>query len=251
MKSKRSNKTTDKVDVAIIGAGPYGLSLAAHLNAKGLQVSIYGKAMGTWREQMPSGMYLKSEGFACNLYDPDGELTLKTFCSLNGIDYADIGIPVKLDTFTAYGLEFQRRFVPFLDEQLVTSVDSHAAGFRVELESGKRVVAHCVVIAAGISHFRYLPPILAQLPQGFVSHSSQHHSFERFRGRDVVVVGAGSSAIDVAVSLYEAGAKPQVITRRPSIPFHGRAPLNRPLLTRVKAPWVSRTRTELEISVGL
>jgi len=53
-----------KCDVVIIGAGPYGLSIAAHLKALGVDFRIFGSPMRTWLGHMPKGMRLKSEGFA-------------------------------------------------------------------------------------------------------------------------------------------------------------------------------------------
>src|SRR4051812_3455664 len=99
-------------DVVIIGAGPYGLSIAAHLKARGVDFRIFGSPMHTWLNHMPKGMRLKSDGFASGLYDPDSAFTLEHFCKQLGTPYADIGIPVPLETFAAYGLEFQKRFVP-------------------------------------------------------------------------------------------------------------------------------------------
>ena len=65
-------------DVAIVGAGPYGLSIAAHLRRRGVPFRIFGTSMQTWRYQMPAGMCLKSEGFASNLSDPEGSFTLSS-----------------------------------------------------------------------------------------------------------------------------------------------------------------------------
>ncbi len=62
--------------VAIIGAGPYGLSIAAHLRSLGVDYRIFGRPLDTWRRQMPAGMMLKSDGFASNLSAPAGEGTL-------------------------------------------------------------------------------------------------------------------------------------------------------------------------------
>jgi cation diffusion facilitator CzcD-associated flavoprotein CzcO len=62
--------------VIIVGAGPYVLSIAAHLRARGIQFRIFGKPMETWRRHMPTGMLLKSEGFASDLYDGKRHLTL-------------------------------------------------------------------------------------------------------------------------------------------------------------------------------
>src|ERR1700737_3337868 len=53
-------------ETAIIGAGPYGLSLAAHLRHRGLSYEMFGQPMQSWSAFMPKGMLLKSEGFASN-----------------------------------------------------------------------------------------------------------------------------------------------------------------------------------------
>lgn len=86
-------------DVVIIGAGPYGLSIAAHLAARGVAFRILGKPMSAWSAQMPKGMRLKSEGFASSLSDPDSEFTLRHYCQQQGLPYADTGVPVPLATF--------------------------------------------------------------------------------------------------------------------------------------------------------
>src|SRR5437899_814013 len=98
---------TQSADVAVIGAGPYGLAIAAHLCARGIEFRILGSPMHSWRARMPAGMFLKSEGFGSNLYDPDGRFTLERFCAENGLAYRETVLPVPLETFTAYGLAFQ------------------------------------------------------------------------------------------------------------------------------------------------
>src|SRR5216683_218341 len=110
-------------DVAIIGAGPYGLSIAAHLRARGVDFRIFGSPMHTWITQMPRGMRLKSEGFASSLYDPESSFTLGHYCRERGLPYADTGKPVPLEKFIDYGLEFQKRLVPELENKLIVSVE--------------------------------------------------------------------------------------------------------------------------------
>src|SRR5271166_4084721 len=180
---------TEIVDVAIIGAGPYGLSIAAHLKARGVDFRIFGTPMSFWRTHMPKGMHLKSEGFASSLYDPGSTFILEVYCKEKGIPYADLGNPVPLEVFTAYGLEFQRRFVPELENKSVTSLQRSTDGFRIRLEDGETLFARRVVMAIGLTHFEYVPPMLAALPEEFVTHSSKHHDLEQFSGREVAVVG--------------------------------------------------------------
>src|SRR6202521_2479535 len=208
------------LDTAIIGAGPYGLSVAAHFRHRGIQFRIFGRPMDSWLAHMPKGMMLKSDGFASNIYDHDSAFTLGQFCADRGIEYADAGIPVRLETFTAYGLAFRDRMVPELEDKMVVSVDRLSDGFLLTLADGETVKARKVVLAVGITHFAYVPETLAQLPAELLSHSSRHHDLDPFRNRTVAVIGGGSSALDLAGLLHEAGADVQLVSRRETLNFH-------------------------------
>jgi len=208
------------LNTVIIGAGPYGLSIAAHFRRQGIPFRIFGRPMDSWLAHMPKGMMLKSDGFASNIYDPENAFTLERFCAERGIEYADSGLPVRLETFAEYGLAFRDRMVPELEDKLVVSVDRLAEGFRLGFEDGETLQARTLVLAVGITHFDYVPGELAQLAPEFVSHSARHHEVEPFRGRNVVVVGGGASALDLAGLLQEAGANVQLVSRRKELKFH-------------------------------
>src|ERR1700723_369408 len=117
------------LETAIIGAGPYGLSIAAHFRQRGIPFRIFGRPMDSWLNHMPKGMMLKSDGFESNIYDPESEFTLKQLCAEQGINYSDPGIPVRLDTFSAYGLSFRDRLLPELEYKLVVSLARASEGF--------------------------------------------------------------------------------------------------------------------------
>jgi thioredoxin reductase len=206
-------------DVAIIGAGPYGLSLAAHLRSLGRETRVFGDPMKLWRKHMPKGMHLKSEGFASSLYDPGATFTLAHFCAENSIAYADIGLPVALDTFSRYGMAFQSRFVPDVENRIVTGLHRHPDGFEIDFADGEVVVARRVVVAVGVAHFAYMPPELDGFPADLVSHSSHHHELDKFAGLEVAVICAGASAIDIAALLHAAGANTSLVARVRQLAF--------------------------------
>ena len=225
------------LDAVIIGAGPYGLSAASHFRSSGFSFRAFGRPMDSWLAHMPKGMMLKSDGFASNIYDPEGRFTLKQFCADKGIQYADTGIPVRLETFSAYGLAFRERMIPELEDRVVSSVDRIQDGFILRLDDGEVVKTRRVVMAVGITHFEYVPDIFSDVPAEFLSHSRYHHDPESFRGKKVVVVGGGSSAIDLAGLMHKSGVDVHLVSRRKELKFHtGPTGKRRSLWQRIRRP---------------
>ena len=230
-----NTQSANMIDVAIIGAGPYGLSVASHLAARRIPFRIFGDPMSAWAHQMPKGMLLKSDGFASSLADPESEFTLAHYCRREGLPYQDIGLPVPLEVFVSYGMAFQKKFVPNLENRMVKSVRQSSAGFELSLEGDERLFARNVVVATGIGYFAYIPSVLSELPGEFISHSSAHSDLQVFKGREVAVVGAGASALDLAALLSESGASVRVIARSSTIRFHD-PPQARSIADRVLKP---------------
>jgi thioredoxin reductase len=191
--------------------------------------------MDSWKSHMPKGMLLKSDGFASNISDPEDAYTLEKFCAERGIEYGHAGVPVHLDTFTEYGLAFKERIVPSLEDKTVVSIEPEANGFTIGLDSGETFRARQVVLAVGVTHFGYIPEALADLSPEYVSHSAQHSDVTRLRGKSVVIVGAGSSALDLAGLMREAGVEVQLVARKP-LKFHSKSDKPRPWWDRLRRP---------------
>lgn len=207
-------------NVAIIGAGPYGLSLAAQLGARGVDYRIFGKPLGTWREHMPKDMWLKSDGFASNLSAPAPESTLKAYCAARNIPYSDEALPVTLDVFLEYADWFRSRYVRDVEDVQVIKLQREGENYALTLETGERVTAREVVLAVGITWFAHTPDVLGGLPKELLSHSYAHRDVSQFKGRDVAVVGSGASAVDLAALLQETRAFVRIIARVPELDFN-------------------------------
>ncbi|MGW5662971.1 FAD-dependent oxidoreductase [Streptomyces sp. NPDC003758] len=224
--------------VAVIGAGPFGLSTAAHLRGRGIPVRVFGEPMVSWRDNMPAGMLLKSTPVASNIDAPQRGHTLADYCDAAGIPrlVADEDI-IPVETFIAYGEWFQQKLVPELERVRVVSVDRRKdGGFDLKLDSGELFTARAVVVATGLSGLAHLPPELAAAaadgptPTGPVSHSSQHHDLGRFAGKELLVVGAGQSALETAALAAEAGARVRVVARGQGRVAFGAPPWDQPKL---------------------
>ncbi len=202
-------------DVLIVGAGPFGLSAAAHLRDAGAgSVRVFGECMSFWERHMPMGMFLRSPWAASHFSDPRGELTLDAYRSVNGNHFS---APVPLDRFIDYGRWFQRRAVPDVDPRKAAALEADSSGFQLTLEDGEVVRARRVIVACGIIPFAWRPPEFDGLSPELASHSSKHRDLGRFSGKRVVVIGGGQSALESAALLHEAGAEVETIVRGPVV----------------------------------
>ncbi len=206
------------LDVAIIGAGPYGLSLASHLRAQNVNFRIFGKPMLAWTEHMPPGMILKSDGNSLDFCDPNAGLTIQKFHVDRGQSFRGEQV-ISRETFISYGLDFQSHVAASSQPEDVVSVELDNSEYILQLSNHEMVRAKQVVLAIGVYFFRYIPPVLTSLPAEYCTHSAEYGSVEQFRGKKVAVVGAGASAIDLAVALGDHGAEPVIVSRRLNLRF--------------------------------
>jgi len=204
------SKRLNYCETAIIGAGPYGLSVAAHLTHAGVAAQVFGEPMAFWRRHMPKGMLLRSPWRATDLSDPDRALSLDAFVAERATEREE---PLQLDDFVAYGEWFQVHAAPEVDSRNVRQVEAASNGFRLTLADGEIVSADRVVVATGLANQDYRPAPFRDLPAALVTHSSEHDDFAPFRGKHVAVIGRGQSACESAALLSEAGAEAEIVSR--------------------------------------
>ncbi len=206
MTSRRANSC----EVAVVGAGPYGLSVAAHLDHAGFATRVFGEPMGFWRRNMPKGMMLRSPWHGTHISSPDSSHSLDVYAIEHDVDDEMLW---PLENFVEYGEWFQKHAVPQLDRRAVSQIDATGSGFHLTLGDGEVVTADRVVVATGLRNQDYRPDVFAGLPAALVSHACEHADLGIFRGKHVAVIGRGQSACESAALLAESGAKTEIISR--------------------------------------
>ena len=209
---------TKHCNVTVVGAGPYGLSMAAYLRAAGVEARIFGEPMSFWEKQMPVGMCLRSNWGASHIADPQNELTLDAYCRENG---NHVGKPIPIERFIDYGRWFQRKAVPTVERKAVVEIAAGANGFELRLGDGEQFVSRKVILATGISNFTSRPKEFSAIPSALASHTSEHSDLRKFRGQRVAIIGGGQSALESAALLKEGGAEAEVIVRQPKLNWVG------------------------------
>ena len=221
--------------IAIIGAGPYGLSVAAHMAERGIEHRIFGSPMQFWSQIAEAGgeRYLKSYCFGTNISTPKPGYSFADYSDPRGLETFE---PCSIGDFAGYGKWFQQNNVPWVENYDVTSMSRKNGQFSIILTSGEELPASDVVIATGLSYFAHVPSILSVLPAPLVTHTSKIIRFDGFRGRRVAVIGAGQSALEAAALLSEFGASPQLLIRERSVLWQSRVSKSRSVWRNLRSP---------------
>src|SRR5262249_51540651 len=155
--SRLGPKRMLEVENVIVGAGPYGVSLASHLRGENIECMVIGRPLQTWLNSMPAGMILKSETFASNLSDPQRRFTFERFYAARGISYRQIGDPLSIANFIAYAQWFQQQAAPEITEATVINLRRADRGFELMLSDGRSIAARRVILATGYLAFQARP----------------------------------------------------------------------------------------------
>ena len=198
----------EQLDVAIVGAGPYGLSVAAHLPEG--RVRVFGEPMHTWRTRMPPDMLLRSDWEETSLSAPNGAGTIDVWAREVGEPRQN---PIPLQTFLRYADWFRGRFVRENDPSNVAELDRAGGVYRLTTAAGEEYDARKVVLAVGVTAFSYAPPPFREALGDGVRFAIDPQDFGAHRGRRVIVVGGGQGGLESAALAARAGAEVELILR--------------------------------------
>jgi cation diffusion facilitator CzcD-associated flavoprotein CzcO len=209
-----------KLDTAllIIGAGPFGLAMAAYAAHRQLDYRLIGTPMEFWKSNMPAGMYLRS---GCDWHlDPLGVDTIESFLKTQSLTAAEAE-PLSLEFYLRYARWFEQRKgiepLPLSLRRLDYSAPTER--FEAVTEDERVITAKKVVIAIGFNYFKDLPADLAQrVPPGRLSHTCDFVAFEPLCGRRCLIIGGRQSAFEWAALIREAGAAAVHVSHRHDSP---------------------------------
>jgi lysine/ornithine N-monooxygenase len=198
----------DQLDVAVIGAGPFGLSVAAHLAHR--RVRAFGRPMETWRTRMPPDMRLRSDWDETNLSAPGDRGSIDAWAQAVGEPREE---PIPLQKFLRYADWFRETLVPENDPSDVAQLERGGGVFRVTTAAGGEADARDVVVAVGVTPFPHAPPPFDAFIGDGVSFAIDRQDYEAYRGRRVTVVGGGQGGLEAAALARRAGAEVEIIIR--------------------------------------
>lgn len=199
------------LDLIIIGAGPYGISLAAHAKARGLNYVLLGLPMHFWKRQMPQSMFIRTHPDSIRLSDAHGRYTLERYCEETG---AELTIPLPRPLFVDYAFWFAVKTGVEFTAETVVRLEPTAGGFAAATGEGNLFLARNAIVATGLQHYAHVPEVLVGIPPELVSHTLGYSDFRSFSGKRVAVLGSGQSAWEAAALLYREGADTELLYRR-------------------------------------
>jgi len=209
----------DTMSLLVVGAGPYGLAVAALAQERGIDTLVVGHPMGFWTDHMPPGMFLRS-GIDWHL-DASGTHTFEAFVEDRDILRSDLD-PIPINVFIDYATWFQTHKRLKIRDQNVSTLERRGAQFVATLQDGSQIGADRVVAAPGCGYFAHVPEWAGELPTGVGSHTSSLVRFDEVAGQRVLIVGGRQSAYEWAALLGEHGVERVDIVHRHEVPRFAR-----------------------------
>jgi thioredoxin reductase len=204
------------VNFLIVGAGPFGLSMAAYAKYYNIDHLVTGKPMSFWRENMPKGMFLRS-GHDWHLC-PQGINTIDKYLETRNLKPEDVE-PLSLDLYLSYTEWFQEQARVQIQESLVQRLDHPNRQFVATLDDGQTITASNVLLAIGFRYFKNVPTELAEIiPATRFSHTCDLVNFDSLKGKRCLIIGGRQSAYEWAALINENGAAAIHVSHRHELP---------------------------------
>lgn len=200
-----------KEDIVIIGAGPYGLSVAARLMSRGLKPLVFGIPLKTWKD-MPEGLLLRSK--ITPAFNPFGDGSFGFFLKEKGVVVEVDPPPISRRLFLEYGEWFLSRHSIVPREEVITALDGDAHDFLITTANGSRYQARQVIVASGINDYVHVPEeFLKELPLHAWVHTAACADLAHYKGKRVLIVGGRQAGLEWSALLAESSALVDTVYR--------------------------------------
>jgi len=189
--------SVEKIHTLVIGAGQAGVAMSEHLNRNDVEHLVLerGRIAERWRS-------MRWDSLVTN-----GPAWHDRFPNMDFPGSADAFVPKErvADYFEAYARKYDAPIRCGVD---VTSVErlEGRPGFRIETSDGV-IEARNVVAATGPFQKPNIPPIVPKEAGVHQMHSSDYRNPKQLPEGAVLVVGAGSSGVQIAEELMRSGRK--------------------------------------------
>ncbi len=215
------------VKVAIIGSGPYGVSIANELHARRVCFRIFGKPFSLWFDHTQDNMAIRSDWHTSEVYAPDRRYSFRAYLKRTHPEDADAILKkrIPVDIFRDYLRDTLGKLPYEIESVYVTRVNRTDGGFRILCGNGEAFNAEHVIVATGIESHRFLPPVLETFPSDSVVHAWYTKRIQGMKGKNVLVAGAGQSAAE-AIAALSTGNNVTWLVRHPPVFFN--EPINLP-----------------------
>jgi cation diffusion facilitator CzcD-associated flavoprotein CzcO len=218
---------TEVVDVVVIGAGMAGLAAGFALIRRGIRnIRILDRAPAGREGPWVTFARMQTLRSPKELIGPASGVPSLTFRAWFTARFGEAAwaelFRIERPMWMDY-LRWYRRVLalPVENDVAVTAILPDAGLLRLDIESGEKILARKVVLATGRAGLgrAAIPAFAAHLPPAHCAHSSDPIDFDRLRGRRVVVIGVGASAVDNAAEALEHGAaEVRLLIRRARMP---------------------------------
>ncbi len=210
---KVSDDYAEPVDLAIVGAGPAGLSLAAWAHDAGISYRMFGEPLSFWKRHIPP-LPLRSPPVATNLSTPRPGHSYLDFAKEHGI--ADTR-QVEMSDFIGYATHFANAHGIRPTHGFISAIRQRENCWCLNY-GDETLRAKNVAIAVGLNGAQRNPglPDMMSHAWNYVAHV---HDYGRFRGKRVAVLGGGQSGVEAALLAAGAGAEAHLIIREEALKF--------------------------------
>ncbi|WHU49849.1 NAD(P)/FAD-dependent oxidoreductase [Gordonia sp. L191] len=185
----------EQIDVVIVGAGQAGIAMSEHLGAQGIEHLVLerDRVAERWRSWRWDSLVANGPAWHDRFPNMQFDADPDSFVGKDGV----------ADYLAAYASMIS---APIRTGVEVISVRRHngRSGFRVET-SEDTIDARFVVSATGAFQKPVIPPLVPADSALHQIHSSSYHRPQQLPDGAVLVVGAGSSGVQIADELRESG----------------------------------------------